>query len=167
MEWLVRQSVVTALLLLAASTVMSAQPADHNQTHGHTRNQHDGSVTDSGTLSLQLNSGERWATDESLRTGMTDIRSAFEVRHREYENGTFNTEKAASLADTIEERVHFMIANCKLPPAADAELHKLLAASLAAAGTLRKADDPHTGLHALHRVLNTYPRYFDHPGWDD
>lgn len=120
-----------------------------------------------GDLTLQLNDGERWATDESLRTGMTDIRSAFEVRHREYENGTFNTEDAASLADTIEERVNFMIANCKLPPAADAELHKLLAASLTAAGTLRKADDPHTGLHALHQVLNTYPRYFDHPGWDD
>jgi len=154
------RSIGCTVALLVLATAVSAQPAHDT---GHDRHEH---AATSGDLVLELNGGERWATDESLRTGMTDIRTTFEVRHHEYENGAFDTEDAASLADTIEDRVDFMIANCKLPPAADAELHKLLAAALAAAGTLRTGGDPHTGLHELHRVLDAYATYFDHPGWD-
>jgi hypothetical protein len=58
---------------------------------------------------------------------------------------------------------HF--AHCNLPPAADAELHKLLAATLGTTRTLRESDDVHDGLNALHGVRESYGEYFDHPGW--
>lgn len=154
------KSMTCAVVLLALTTVVSAQPADDT---GHDHRQHGAT---NGDLALELNDGERWATDESLRTGMSGIHTAFKARHAEYDNNAFGPEEAAALAATVEERVNFMITSCELPPAADAELHKLLAAALAAADTLRTGGDPHAGLHKLHRVLDTYATYFDHPGWD-
>ncbi|MEX2517516.1 MAG: hypothetical protein WD572_11525 [Gammaproteobacteria bacterium] len=154
------KSMTCAVALLALATAVSAQPVHDS---GHDRHQH---TATSGVLALQLNDAERWATDESLRTGMAGIRTVFKVRHAEYDNDAFGPEEAAALATTVEERVDFMIANCELPPAADAELHKLLAAALAAADTLRTGADPHAGLHRLHQVLDSYGTHFDHPGWD-
>lgn len=148
--------------ILALTGIVSAQP-DHEHAADHS--QHQPSAADS-ELKLNLDDGERWATDESLRSGMAGIHAAFEASHTEFEHDAFGPGEASALADTIEEQVNFMVANCRLPPAADAELHKLLAAALAAADTLRNSNDPHAGLHKLHQVLDAYSAHFDHPDWD-
>lgn len=146
---------VLALMVLAATGVLAQSEHEHHH-HGI-----------DAELTLQLNDGERWPTDAPLRTGMTDLRAAFEATHSTYRDGDLEQADADSLADRVEQQVNFIFATCSLPPAADAELHKLLAAALGAAVTLREDIDPHAGLHQLHTVLKTYGEYFDHPGWNE
>lgn len=146
---------VLAVTVIAVSGLSIAQHDDHES---HSEQTADG-------LELRLDNGGRWATDEPLRTGMADIHEAFRARHAEYQNDDLDREAALALADTVEDRVNFMFANCALPPAPDAELHKLLAAALGAAARLREEEDPRAGLHQLHTVLEAYAQHFDHPDW--
>lgn len=146
-------------LLLLLATPVAAQ--SEGQEHDHE------AMHSSGELNLQRPDEGKWASDASLRQGMSELRSAFEPAHDAYRSGEFDTEQAVDLADAVEEAVNFMFANCRLPAEADAELHRLLAATLGAAKTLRRSDDPHRGLHQLHRVLKAYPKYFEHQGWTD
>lgn len=147
-----------ALLTLAFNGAAFAQQAGHE--HGH----HE--MHASGELDLEHPESGKWASDESLRQGMSELKAAFDPAHAAYRHESFDREQAAVLADTIEAQVNFMFANCRLPADADAELHKLLAAALGAAKSLRESDDLHEGLHGLHRVLQTYGDHFEHPDWD-
>ncbi|RFF33022.1 hypothetical protein [Wenzhouxiangella sediminis] len=150
---------LAVLITLGLSGVAGAQQGKHEQGHHE--------MHASGELQLQRPESGKWASDESLRQGMSELEAAFGPAHAAYRNDAFDAEQAAGLADTIEQKVNFMFANCRLPADADAELHKLLAASLDAARMLRESDEPHRGLHRLHRVLQAYPEHFEHPGWAD
>lgn len=158
-----KKTVLTAIFILVMVSPMTALALDQAQQHEH----HAAHASGTGELDLVRPDSGKWASDESLRQGMSELRSAFKPHHTAYRQGSFNVEQAAELADSIEESVNFMFANCRLPSDADAELHKLLAAALGAADSLRESDDLHEGLHQLHRVLQTYPEFFDHPGWSD
>lgn len=149
----------TALITLVFALLLPFQlPAqDEHRQHAHEP------AHAETELSLQAPEQGKWESDESLRQGMSELRAAFEPQHAAYRDDEFNAEHARELADAIETQVNFMIANCRLP--ADAELHKLLAGALGAAKSLRESDDLHEGLHQLHRVLQTYGDYFEHPGW--
>jgi len=156
-----------ALAVVALLLVSPLWALDDHQEHTHDRHaqHHAGKHGDVGMPELTLDEGQRWATDASLRQGMSDLRTAFETAHSAFERDALDREQAEQLADTIDDRVQFMFANCKLPPDADAELHKLLAAIMGAAVALRESDDVHDGLHRLHQAIDIYPEYFDHPGW--
>jgi hypothetical protein len=147
------------MLTLGAGSLAYAQQGQHE--HGHEE------MHASGELELQRPETGKWRSDESLRQGMSELKAAFEPAHEAYGNDAFGAGEAVQLADTIEQKVNFMFANCRLPAEADAELHKLLAASLDAARMLRESDEPHRGLHRLHRVLQAYPEHFEHPDWAD
>jgi hypothetical protein len=69
----------------------------------------------------------------------------------------------AQLAADLGRSIEQIFAHCKLPPAADAELHKLLAAIMGARAKLSEAEAE--GMLELHRALLAYPKYFEHPGW--
>ncbi|NBB93864.1 MAG: hypothetical protein GVY32_11940 [Gammaproteobacteria bacterium] len=151
-------ALVATLVLSLAHPALAQQDEHRHEAHdGHTERQ----------LELQLPEHGKWAGDESLRQGMVELKAAFEPAHQAYREDSFDAGRAAALADRVEETVHFMFANCQLPADADAELHKLLAAALGAAESLRQSDDLHQGLHRLHRVLQTYSDHFEHPGWED
>jgi hypothetical protein len=153
----------TLVLTLSLATLLSAATvaAAHDDHHHH--HHHHGDVAD---LELKHDEhGERWATDGPLRQGMDNILAAFEQAHGDFRDDGLDRQGAAALADEVEDQVRFIFANCALPADADAELHKLLAAILGAAATLREDDDVHAGLHQLHSALKIYGEYFDHPGW--
>lgn len=152
---------ITLFLILAVAVTMTAHAQDKSREHD--REHH--AAHSGAELDLARPESGRWASDESLRQGMSELRSAFEPHHAAYKAGNFDADQAAELANTVEENVNFMFANCRLPADADAELHKLLAAALGAAQSLRESDDLHEGLHQLHQVLKAYPEYFDHAGW--
>lgn len=147
------------IVLLGLGAVVPSPAQDEAQDHSHDE------MHAAGALDLRKPESGKWASDESLRRGMSELRDAFDRHHGEFKVGEFDSGDAALLADQAEEQVRFMFANCALPPEADAELHKLLAATLGAARTLRQSDEPHLGLHRLHQVLQAYPKYFEHPGW--
>jgi hypothetical protein len=155
----VRLAFLGGILLAFSVTGTLAQSDDHDHHHHH--------HAAGAELELQLDNGERWLTDESLRGGMQSIRRHFDAAHGAYRAGQLDRQSAAALAEQVDEQVQYIFAHCNLPAAADAELHKLLAATLGATRTLRESDNVHDGLHALHGVLESYGEYFDHPGWPD
>lgn len=148
-------------LVLGITMGCGALPAAETET---TVDEHAAHATAVGELALQLDHGKRWATDEPLRTGMTAIRTAFEANHDAYHDHRMTAAEAGTLADQVDVAIRGIIATCKLPPAADAELHKVLAAALGAVNTLRGAEfEP--GMPRLHEALLAYGEYFDH--WEE
>jgi hypothetical protein len=141
-------------LLFSLSFAFSLPAQDEHDHHHHAA----GDLT-----ALERNAGERWATDEPLQQGMEQIRDAFKRRHGAFHDGEMSESDYRELASELGASIDHIFAHCSLPPAADAELHKLLAAMLQARHKLDQADAE--GMIGLHRALSAYPEYFVHPGW--
>ena len=71
---------------------------------------------------LQLNAGQKWQTDQPLREGMERIRGLVIVA-----SPTGSASDMEALANGIQQQVDYLIANCKLAPAADEALHVMIA----------------------------------------
>jgi len=112
-----------------------------------------------------LEPGQRWATDEPLRTAMQRIRDATDRATSVPENRPLTSAEAHALAATVDENIAYMITNCKLEPKPDAALHVLIGRMSAAAASIRKDPESDTGLPQLHAALSDYQSTFDHPGW--
>jgi hypothetical protein len=116
---------------------------------------------------LTLDHGKRWATDPPLREGMSAIRSALAPKLAAVHKGTLTAAEYRSLGATVESQVAEIVAKCKLEPAADANLH-LIVADLVAGADAMQGKSPRTpaaGAQQVARALDQYGRYFDHPGW--
>jgi len=157
----VRLAGLAAAVLLGVS---AATPALAQHAHEH---EHDAGAAVS---QVQLDAGRKWTTDGSLRSSMASIRSAFDADHPAIHEGTETDAQYATLAGNIESQVKSIVANCKLPPAADANLHYLIA-DLAQGVNLMRGQDPartrHDGAALVHGALIAYGRYFDDPHWPD
>jgi hypothetical protein len=117
---------------------------------------------------LKLDGAKKWATDASLRSGMAAIHTAFAADHPAIHAGTATDAQYDALAASIETQVNAIVANCKLPPAADANLHYVVA-DLMQGVSLMRGKDPqrtrHDGAALVHGALRAYPKYFDDPDW--
>jgi hypothetical protein len=151
-----------ALALLIAATAVAAHPlsvraADPHQ-HGH----------DTPAAKLQLDHGKKWRTDEPLRRGMDSIRKAVHGAPAPLHKGTASAADYAPLGNRVEAEVGRIVKECKLPPAADAQLHIVVADLLAGADAMKSAKDAKAGRAGLVKVdgaLEAYGKHFDHPGW--
>lgn len=114
-------------------------------------------------LELDAN-GQRWATDEPLRTGMLRIRDAV-APYTGPSPQALTAEQGRALAATIRDQVQYLIENCKLDPKADATLHALIGDLLAGAQGLEADPAALDGVPLIVEALHKYPQYFDHPGW--
>lgn len=142
------------LFAIALAGLNSAGPVLAADRHDHGHANH-------GT-GLSLNQGAKWQTDASLRQGMQAIRDEIEGVH----SAPLSEERASRLADKIHHQIEFMVANCKLSPEADGQLHLLLARIIDGVEAM-KAKDGRKGLESVVVALRDYGRYFDHPGWKD
>ncbi len=111
---------------------------------------------------LQLDEGRPWPVDAALVDGMQRIRDAVAAAQAV---APLDAAAAAALAQSVEDQVAFLIAHCRLEPAADATLHVLIARLLGAAHALRTDPATPDGLPVMLDTLDLYPRYFAHPGW--
>lgn len=116
---------------------------------------------------LSLDHGKKWATDQPLREGMTAIRTALAEKHEGIHKGTLTSREYQTLGATIEARIATIIAQCKLAPAADANLHVIVAELLASADAMqgKSPTAPSAGASQAVQAVNRYGKYFDHPGW--
>lgn len=154
------RSIAVGLTLLAAATVARAQ---HDHEHGH---EHDASTA--AVAQLQLDGDRKWPTDDSLRAGMSAIHAAFAKDHPAIHAGTETDAQYEALAGQIEAQVNGIVAKCSLPPAADANLHFVIADLLQGVGLMRGSDagrTRHDGAALVHGALRAYGQYFDDPGW--
>jgi len=112
--------------------------AEHEHAHDHAQ---------AAVGQLKLNDGKKWATDAPLRAGMAAIETAFEA-----------------LAGRIDAQVNSIVANCKLPPEADANLHYVIADLSQGVGLMRGGDPArtrHDGAALVHGALRAYDTFFD------
>jgi len=117
---------------------------------------------------LQLDAGRKWPTDASLRTGMAGIRAAFDADHPAIHAGKESDAQYEALAARVESQVNDIVKNCKLPAAADANLHYVIADLLQGVSLMRGQDPArtrHDGAALVHGALIAYGKYFDDPGW--
>ncbi|HRM68060.1 MAG TPA: hypothetical protein PLO71_01395 [Thauera phenylacetica] len=109
----------------------------------------------------------RLATDPALRQGMTTIRKVVEPYIPLIRSGQFGDGHYAAVGKAVAQQVEYIVANCKLDPAADRVLHELLVqlqdGSDRFGGNQGVARDE--GVAPIVNALNDYGRYFDHPGW--
>lgn len=156
---------------LAACTLVACMPAgtafaqhEHGDPSQHAQHEATGATVDQ----LKLNGTAKWATDVSLRKGMAGIRAAFDADHAAIHAGKETDAAYAALAGRIEAEVSDIVANCKLPPDADANLHFVIADLLQGA-SLMKGSDPaqsrHAGAARVHEALIAYGQFFDDPTW--
>ena len=143
----------TALVTFAAcAQLVSAQAHDHSQ--------HERPTASAETVAPLAG----WATDAPLREGMRAIRDTVAgLGH--HAMGHMSDAQAIDLSQRIDERVKFLIANCKLDAAADAELHMIIARLLNGAAAFRKNPADPAALAGLREVLKEYPQKFDDPQW--
>jgi hypothetical protein len=144
---------------IAAAFVLGPVPLALAQTHDH------GHADAPPALTLDL--GKRWQTDAPLRKHMTDLRASFAKDLGRIHDGTLPPADYAKLGATVEAKVASIINDCKLPPAADAQLHLIVADLIAGADVMqgKAAGAPAAGAHTVVTALNHYAQYFDHPGF--
>lgn len=161
MKKLLRRSLlvlVCSYITLINTDVLLAETDITDHQHSHSQVQH----ADSG---LSLNHGEKWKTDAPLRQGMQSINEAAMNAIPAYHHQTLTKMDGTKLAKDINEQVNYMVANCKLEPAADATLHVLIGDLLTAAAEVDKDPLSQQGLPNIIKTLQLYPEYFDHQGW--
>jgi hypothetical protein len=150
-----------ALLLGGAITTNAQQPAHEHEEHHQ--------AGDSALVGkLALDDGKRWPTDASLRSGMGSIRAAFDADHGAIHAGKQTDAQYDALAARIEREVNSIVANCKLPAAADVQLHYVVGDLLAGVALMRGGDPAksrHAGAARVHGALRAYGKYFDDPDW--
>jgi hypothetical protein len=150
-------TLVSSLVIAAAFPGAAGAQQMHQHMHGG------GSVSQ-----LQLDDGRKWSTDASLRSGMAEIRRAFDADHPAIHAGKETDAQYDALAARIEAQVNDIVRNCKLPPAADANLHYVVADLLQGVSLMRGTDPArsrHDGAALVHGALIAYGRYFDDPSW--
>lgn len=116
---------------------------------------------------LALNHGKKWTTDAPLRKSMNEIRKALAAKQDGIHKGALTPADYQALAMTVDAQAAIIIAECKLEPAADANLHLIMAELFAGAQAMqgKSASNPRAGAVQTVRAVNHYGQYFDHPGW--
>lgn len=108
----------------------------------------------------------QWATDEGLREGMTRLRTSVNQALPHDPAQPLKAETAIQLQKDVDAAVSYMIANCKLPGAADAALHGLLIELLKGAEALSEEADREKGVQQIVSTLERYPEVFAAPHWN-
>ena len=162
MRFIVLPVVIATSALLGLAPASRAQPAQEHE-HGQAHAGESALVAN-----LELDAGKRWPTDASLRSGMAAIRAAFDADHPAIHAGQQSDAQYEGLAGRIEREVNEIVANCMLPPAADAQLHYVVGDLLQGVALMRGADpgkSRHDGAARVHGALRAYGKYFDDPSW--
>lgn len=143
-------ALTTALLFCGVSLAAdNAAPHDHDHADA--------------SFELQLDNGQKWAIDPPLRKAMGDISNAMRQSLDAIHEDRLPAEGYAALAGQVNEGVAYMVANCELPPDADAQLHMVIAQLMAGSEKMASSNDatPRDGAVQVLGALDAYAQYFD------
>lgn len=131
--------------------------------HAGQANEHRGTPTQ-----LELKAGKKLPTDATLRQAMDAIRASMDAALPGIHEHQFTAQQYRALASKIGAEVVAIIANCKLDPEADAQLHMVISDLLegieAMEGKSRTARREAVAVK-VGAALEKYDRYFEHSGW--
>lgn len=146
-----------AACFFAIPVASSAGAADATQAHGH-------APPAASATAADATPAAGWPTDAPLREGMARIRQSVQALEH-YRHGHMGPEQAKLLAGNVEEAVAFLVANCRLEPAADAALHAIIADLVRAAGALKHDPADIGAIAVMQAAVATYASSFDDPGF--
>lgn len=142
-----------AAILANPLTTLAAE--DH---HGHGAAPH----------KMELNAGKKWTTDDPLRQGMNAINFSAAAMLPAAHAGKATNANYDAFGKEVTAQVTYIVQNCKLDPKADAQLHTIIGdimAGVEMAEGKQQGKKRSTGVVKVAQTLNTYGKYFDHPGW--
>jgi hypothetical protein len=95
------------------------------------------------------------------------VRDALAAEHAAIHAGKASPAQYQALAAKIDEQIAYIVANCKLKPEADAQLHLIITDLIAGSDAMKSGDKTQGREGAVTAIgaLQKYPKYFDHPGW--
>lgn len=146
------------ILLIAATLAAPLTTLAATDSHDH------GAVKQK----IELNAGKKWATDEPLRQGMTGIKSVAATTLPAAHAGKATDADYDKFGKEVTAQITHIVQNCKLDPKADAQLHVVVAdlmAGVEIAEGKQQGKKRALGVVQVVQALNTYGKYFDHPGW--
>jgi len=114
---------------------------------------------------LTLNKGAKWQGDANMIKGMDGIRAAVAPKIAAIHHNKLPAQDYAALARSVQAEVDFMVANCKLEPAVDAQLHVVLEQVLDGVTAMQAGKEPRAGAVRIVQALGLYGKHFEHPGW--
>lgn len=117
------------------------------------------------TAALTLDHGKKWRTDEPARKAMADIRAALAGSLDAIHHNKLGADGYKALGARIEESVHYMVANCKLAPEVDEQLHIVLEQLIEGADAMKGGERGLDGAVRAVIALEAYGEHFEHPGW--
>lgn len=135
-------------LALAPTGVVAAEP------HGH-----------AGTAEIRLDNGKKWPTDEALRRGMGEIRTAMADALPAIHADKFSRAAFEQLAGRVQGQIDYVTANCKLPEEADHQLHVVLEQILDGIAVMKADTGRAQGAVKIVQALDQYGAHFNHAGW--
>lgn len=142
--------------LVLALALSSAPVIGAEDSHSHAG--HGGGLT--------LDHGRKWQTDAPLRAGMAAIRADMARALEPLHGGRFTPKDYDALANSIGGHIETIARECRLPAETDAQLHLILAEIINGTDAMRgKSHGRMQGAVAIIKALDSYPIYFDHPGW--
>ncbi len=144
--------------LVALLLVLAAVPAS---AHEHAHHHHAAPAA----KKLTLNAGQPWPTDAPLRQAMGRIRQALAGELPQIHAQRLDAAAYAVLARTVEAEVGNIVADCRLEPAADAQLHLIVADLLAGSRQMAGKKQRQAGAVKVVQALNNYATYFADPGF--
>lgn len=149
---------LSALLAATALFLGAASLGATEKGHSHDGQGH-------AVVKLSLNHGKKWSTDEPLRKGMNNMRSEMSRSLHGIHEGKLDAAGYDALAKKLEGEMAGIVANCKLAPDADAQLHVVLAKLSEGMDTMKAGAHREDGAVKVVEALNAYGRHFSHPGW--
>lgn len=138
---------------LAVTGLAAAEKAAHKHDHGV------------ASAKPTLNEGRKWPTDEPLRNGMENIRNTMDAALHDIHEGKLSAAKYGGLAKKVNGEIGHIVANCKLEPKADSQLHLVLADILDGVEAMEGKAKREAGAVKVVGALEKYGIYFDHPNW--
>ncbi len=142
---------VIALGLALGAPALAAEPHAHGDK--------------AAPVQLRLDHGKKWQTDDVLRRGMIEIRAAMAEALTPIHKNAFTPAQYDALAARIQKQIDYVVGNCKLPEAADQQLHLVLEQIIDGVAGMKAAKDRDRGAMKIVRALAQYGEYFDHAGW--
>jgi hypothetical protein len=145
-------------LLIAAALAAPLTTLAASDSHDHGAAKH----------KIELNAGKKWATDDPLRQGMNGIKTVAATTLPLAHAGKATDADYDKFGKEVTAQVTHIVQNCKLDPKADEQLHVVigdLMAGVEIAEGKQQGKKRASGVVKVVQALNTYGKYFDHPGW--
>ena len=142
---------VTGLALSLGSVPALTMAAEAAHDHGH------------AVTKLQLNNGSKWGIDAPLSQAMGKISQAVNAEVGAIHSNKLAREKYVALAGEINNQIAYMIENCELEPAADAQLHIIIHDLMDGSAAMEDQASARDGAVKVINALDNYANYFDDP----